>query len=41
MIHLRQPQLQGPRIWKSYYDSDDSVLDLDEEYSGLGECIIE
>ena len=24
-----------------YYDSDDSVLDLDEEYPGLGECIIE
>ena len=24
-----------------YYDSDDSVLDLDEEYQGLGECIIE
>ena len=24
-----------------YYDSDDSVLDLDEEYLGLGECIIE
>ena len=24
-----------------YYDSDDSVLDLDEEYPGLGERIIE
>ena len=24
-----------------YYDSDDSVLDLDEEYPGLGEYIIE
>ena len=24
-----------------YYDSDDSVLDLDEEYPRLGECIIE
>ena len=24
-----------------YYDSDDSVLDLDEEYPGLVECIIE
>ena len=24
-----------------YYDSVDSVLDLDEEYPGLGECIIE
>ena len=24
-----------------YYDSDNSVLDLDEEYPGLGECIIE
>ena len=24
-----------------YYDLDDSVLDLDEEYPGLGECIIE
>ena len=23
-----------------YYDSDESVLDLDEEYPGLGECII-
>ena len=24
-----------------YYNSDDSVLDLDEEYPGLGECIVE
>ena len=24
-----------------YYNSDDSVLGLDEEYPGLGECIIE
>ena len=24
-----------------FYDSDDFVLDLDEEYPGLGECIIE
>ena len=24
-----------------YYDSDDSVLDLDEEYPGLAECIVE
>ena len=24
-----------------YYDSDESVLDLDEEYPGLEECIIE
>ena len=26
---------------KYYYDSDDSVLDLDEEYLGLAECIVE
>ena len=24
-----------------YYDSDDSVLEIDEEYPALGECIIE
>ena len=24
-----------------YYDSDDSVLNLDEEYLGLAECIVE
>ena len=24
-----------------YYNSDDSVLDLDEEYLGLAECIVE
>ena len=30
---------QGPEEF--YYDSDDSVLDLDKEYPGLGECIIE
>ena len=24
-----------------YYDLDDSILNLDEEYLGLGECIIE
>ena len=24
-----------------YYDSDDSVLNLDEEYLGLVECIVE
>ena len=26
---------------KYYYDSDDSILDLDEEYLGLAECIVE
>ena len=33
------PRPQDPEEF--YYDSDDSVLDLDEEYPGLGECIIE
>ena len=33
------PRPQDPEEF--YYDSDDSVLNLDEEYPGLGECIIE
>ena len=33
------PRPQDPEEF--YYDSDDSVLDLDEEYPGLGERIIE
>ena len=33
------PRPQDPEEF--YYDSDDSVLDLDEEYPGLGKCIIE
>ena len=33
------PRPQDPEEF--YYNSDDSVLDLDEEYPGLGECIIE
>ena len=33
------PRPQDPEEF--YYDSDDFVLDLDEEYPGLGECIIE
>ena len=33
------PRPQYPEEF--YYDLDDSVLDLDEEYPGLGECIIE
>ena len=33
------PRPQDPEEF--YYDSDDSVLDLDEEYPGLGEHIIE
>ena len=33
------PRPQDPEEF--YYDSDDSVLDLNEEYPGLGECIIE
>ena len=33
------PRPQDPEEF--YYDSNDSVLDLDEEYPGLGECIIE
>ena len=33
------PRAQDPEEF--YYDLDDSVLDLDEEYPGLGECIIE
>ena len=33
--------LRPQDLGEFYYDSDDSVLDLDEEYPGLGECIIE
>ena len=33
------PRPQDPEEF--YYDLDDSVLDLDEEYPGLGEHIIE
>ena len=33
------PRPQDPEEF--YYDSDDSLLDLDEQYPGLGECIIE
>ena len=33
------PRPQDPEEF--YYDLDDSVLDLDEEYPGLGECIID
>ena len=33
------PRPQDPEEF--YYDSDDSILNLDEEYPGLGECIIE
>ena len=33
------PRPQDPEEF--YYDSDDSVLVLNEEYPGLGECIIE
>ena len=33
------PRPQDPEEF--YYDLDDSVLDLDEEYPGLGERIIE
>ena len=33
------PRPQDPEEF--YYNSDDSVLDLDEEYPGVGECIIE
>ena len=42
MIRLCWLQLQGPQNPEEfYYDSDDSILDLDEEYPGLGEHIIE
>ena len=33
------PRLQEQEEY--YYNSDDSVLDLDEEYPGLAECIVE
>ena len=39
LIPATAPRPQDPEEF--YYDSDDSVLDLDEEYPGLGECIIE
>ena len=43
-VHDTLAPATAPRLQESdenYYDSDDSVLDLDEEYPGLGECIIE
>ena len=39
LVLATAPRPQDPEEF--YYDSDDSVLDLDEEYPGLGECIIE
>ena len=39
LVPATAPRPQDPEEF--YYDSDDSVLDLDEEYPGLGECIIE
>ena len=42
MIRSCRPQPLGPQEQEEYYyDSDDSVLDLDEEYLGLAECIVE
>ena len=39
LVPATAPRPQDPEEF--CYHSDDSVLDLDEEYSGLGECIIE
>ena len=39
LVLATAPRPQDPEEF--YYDLDDSVLDLDEEYPGLGECIIE
>ena len=39
LVLATAPRPQDPEEF--YYDSDDCVLDLDEEYPGLGECIIE
>ena len=39
LVLATAPRPQDPEEF--YYDSDDSVLDLDEEYPGLGKCIIE
>ena len=39
LVAATAPRPQDPEEF--YYDSDDSVLDLDEEYPGLGECVIE
>ena len=39
LVPATAPRPQDPEEF--YYNSDDSVLDLDEEYPGLGECIIE
>ena len=39
LVLATAPRPQDPEEFN--YDSDDSVLDLDEEYPGLGECIIE
>ena len=39
LVPATAPSPQDPEEF--YYDLDDSVLDVDEEYPGLGECIIE
>ena len=39
LVPATAPRPQDPEEF--YYNSDDSVLDLDEEYPGLGEHIIE
>ena len=39
LVPATAPRPKDPEEF--YYDLDDSVLDLDEEYPGLGECIIE
>ena len=39
LVPATTPRPQDPEEF--YYVSDDSILDLDEEYLGLGECIIE
>ena len=39
LVPATAPRPQDPEEF--YYDSDDSVLDLDKEYPGLGEHIIE
>ena len=41
MIHSCQPQPPDHKNQRSIIMTDDSVLDLDEEYPGLGEHIIE
>ena len=39
LVPATAPSLQEQEEY--YYDSDDSVLNLDEEYPGLGKCIVE